>query len=134
MTVSVFLVSPLSLQGYSIDCPSIVHQSSIETMDHRWSIDGVSMEHLRRKSGVNTLYLPFSKGTWDKRKRPDSWLYAQKSDLRHILLMSVGSLFAIFCLLFGRTRTVSSSYVFLFLCLGLDLPVILLWLGASAGE
>ena len=52
----------------------------------------------------------------------------------YLLFMSVGSLFAIFCLLFGRTRTVSSSYVFLFLCLGLDLSIILLWLSASARE
>ena len=30
--------------------PSLVHRYSIETMDHRWSIDGVSMEYLRWNS------------------------------------------------------------------------------------
>ena len=48
--------------------------------------------------------------------------------------MSVGSLFAVFCLLSGRTGTMSSSNVFLFLCLGLYLSVVFLRLGSSAGE
>ena len=119
---------------FSYVAPSLVHRYSIETMDYRWSNDGVSMEYLRRKSYVNKSVFLSYKYSLEKRKRPDHCRYAQKSDLRHILFMPVGSLFAIFCLLFGRTRTVSSGYVFLFLCLGLDLSVIPLWLGASAGE
>ena len=114
--------------------PSLLHRWSIASPSKRWTIDGVTMEYLRRKSYVNKSVFLSYKYSLEKRKRPDHCRYAQKSDLRHILLMPVGSLFAIFCLLFGRTRTVSSGYVFLFLCLGLDLSVILLWLGASAGE
>ena len=34
----------------SIARPSILHRFSIETMDYRWSIDGVSMEYLRWNS------------------------------------------------------------------------------------
>ena len=34
---------------FSIECPSYVHRYSIETMDMRWSNDGVMMEYLRRK-------------------------------------------------------------------------------------
>ena len=103
-------------------------------MEYLWTIDGESMDYLLMKSDSNALDLPSYKNALDKRKRPDSCRYVQESDLRHILFMSVGSLFAIFCLLLGRTRTVSSRYVFLLLCLGLDLPVILLRLGASARE
>ena len=114
--------------------PSLLHRWSIASPSKRWTIDGVTMEYLRRKSYVNKSVFLSYKCSLEKRKRPDPCRYVQKSDLRHILFMSVGSLFAIFCLLFGRTRTVSSGYVFLFLCLGLDLSVILLWLGASAGE
>jgi hypothetical protein len=46
---------PLKLLRYSIDSPSVLHRSSIETMDHRWSIDGVSMEHLRRNNGKTAV-------------------------------------------------------------------------------
>ena len=45
------LTTPFFLHRLSIVSPSFLHRSSIETMDHRWSIDGVSMEYLRRKSG-----------------------------------------------------------------------------------
>ena len=34
------------LRRYSIVSPSVVHRYSIVTMDHRWSIDGESMEYL----------------------------------------------------------------------------------------
>ena len=44
-------ITGLQLHSFSIVSPSLLHRSSIETMDHRWSIDGVSMEYLRRKSG-----------------------------------------------------------------------------------
>ncbi len=48
-------IPPLKLLRYSIDSPSVLHRSSIETMDHRWSIDGVSMEHLRRNNGKTAV-------------------------------------------------------------------------------
>ena len=118
--------------------PSHFHHSSIVSPSNRWTIDGVTMEYRWSIFGgramptrwIFSLANVFRK----KRKRSDPCRYVQKSDLRHILFMSVGSLFAIFSLLLGRTRTVSSSYVFLFLCLGLDLSIILLWLSASARE
>ena len=34
------------LRTYSIVSPSVLHRYSIGTMDHRWSIDGESMEYL----------------------------------------------------------------------------------------
>ena len=118
--------------------PSLLHRWSIASPSKRWTIDGVTMEYRWSIFGERAMsisrFFSLNKYSLEKRKRPDHCRYAQKSDLRHILFMPVGSLFAIFCLLFGRTRTVSSGYVFLFLCLGLDLSVILLWLGASAGE
>ncbi len=92
------------------------------------------MDYLWMTSDFNALDFPSCKDALDKRKRPDSCRNVQESDLRHILFMSVGSLFAIFCLLLGRTRTVSTGYVFLLLCLGLYLAVILLGLSASARE
>ena len=92
------------------------------------------MEYLGRKAGADAMFPPSEKRVLKKKKSQVLAFCAQKPDLYTLLLMPVGSLFAIFCLLFGRTRTVSSSYVFLFLRLGLDLPVILLWLGASARE
>ena len=128
------LLPPRLLHRYSIVTPSQVHRFDGVSMDYRWTIDGESMDYLRMTSDSNALDFPSCKDALDKRKRPDSCRYVQESDLRHILFMSVGSLFAIFCLLFGRTRTVSSRYVFLFLCLGLDLSFILLRLGASARE
>ena len=118
--------------------PSHFHHSSIVTPSERWTIDGVTMEYRWSIFGERAMsisrFFSLNKYSLEKRKRPDHCRYAQKSDLRHILFMPVGSLFAIFSLLLGRTRTVSSSYVFLFLCLGLDLSVILLWLSASARE
>ena len=39
--------SPLFLRRYSIVCPSLLHRSSIETMDKRWSCDGTVMEQDR---------------------------------------------------------------------------------------
>ena len=48
---------PLKVQGSSIVSPSVLHRSSIETMDHRWSIDGESMEYLRRKNGRIAKFL-----------------------------------------------------------------------------
>ena len=123
---------------FSYVAPSLLHRWSIATPSKRWTIDGVTMEYRWSIFGgramptrwIFSLANVFRK----KRKRSDPCCYVQKSDLCHVLFMSVGSLFAIFCLLLGRTRTVSTSYVFLFLCLGLDLPVILLWLSASARE
>ena len=35
-------------------CPSHLHRYSIETMDLRWSNDGVAMEYLRRKNEEKT--------------------------------------------------------------------------------
>ena len=90
------------------------------------------MEYLRRKAGADAMFFPFRKTGFEKKKGQVFAFCVQKPDLNRLLLMSVGSLFAILCLLSGRTRTVSSCYVFLFLSLGLDLTVILLWLGASA--
>ena len=92
------------------------------------------MDYLGRKAGADAMFPPSEKRVFEKKKSQVLAFCVQKPDLNRLLLMSVGSLFAIFCLLSGRTRTVSSSYVFLFLCLGLDLTVILLWLGAPAGE
>ena len=44
----------------SYDTPSFFHQFSIETMDHRWTIDGVSMEYLRTYNGfLAKLYFCF---------------------------------------------------------------------------
>ena len=102
-------------------------------MDYRWTNDGVSMEYLGRKTCADAMFPPSEKRVL-KKKKSQVFALVCKNLTCKLLLMSVGSLFAIFCLLFGRTRTVSSGYVFLFLCLGLDLSVILLWLGASAGE
>lgn len=45
----------------------------------------------------------------------------------YTLLMSVGSLFAVFSLLFSRTAAVGTRDVFLFLGLGLHLVVIILF-------
>ena len=53
--VIIVLVFPLYLLFSSITLPSQFHRFSIETMDYRWSNDGVSMEYLRRKSYANTL-------------------------------------------------------------------------------
>ena len=136
--VIIVLVFPLYLLFSSITLPSHFHHSSIVSPSNRWTIDGVTMEYRCSIFGgramptrwIFSLANVFRK----KRKRPDPCRYVQKSDLCHVLFMSVGSLFAIFCLLLGRTRTVSSSYVFLFLCLGLDLSIVLLWLSASARE
>ena len=35
--------------------PSHLHRYSIETMEYRWIIDGVSMDYLRRKIGGKAL-------------------------------------------------------------------------------
>ena len=47
----VFPFSPLKVIRYSIATPYQVHINSIESMDLRWSNDGVTMEYLRRKMG-----------------------------------------------------------------------------------
>ena len=92
------------------------------------------MDYLRKKRGFSWVLGDRLLGLGVGNKKGQVSALVCKNLTCKLLLMSVGSLFAIFCLLLGRTRTVSSGYVFLFLCLGLDLPVILLWLGASAGE
>ena len=46
-----FPISPLKVIRYSIATPYQVHINSIESMDLRWSNDGVTMEYLRRKMG-----------------------------------------------------------------------------------
>ena len=52
----------------------------------------------------------------------------------YTLLMSVGSLFAVFSLLFSRTAAVGTSDVFLFLGLRLHLAVVLLRFGGGAKD
>ena len=140
-TMSFLVICDLEITCHHRPCfsfvpPMLVHRCSIVSPSKRWTIDGVTMEYRWSIFGgramptrwIFSLANVFRK----KRKRPDPCRYVQKPDLCHVLFMSVGSLFAILCLLSGRTRTVSSCYVFLFLCLGLNLSVILLWLGASA--
>ena len=64
--------------------PSLLHRCSIVTPSKRWTIDGVTMEYLRRKSNVNSSdFLSCKCLSGEKRKRPDSCCYVQKSDLRH---------------------------------------------------
>ena len=83
--VIIVLVIPLFFLFSSITLPSQFHRYSIETMDYRWSNDGVSMEYLRRKSYANTL--DFLSCKYLSGKKSDPCCYVQKSDLRHNYLL-----------------------------------------------
>ena len=55
LKVACYLISiPLKIIDISITSPSHLHRYSIETMDLRWSNDGVTMEYLRRKNEGRT--------------------------------------------------------------------------------
>ena len=57
--------SPLKIVCYSIASPSLLHIKSIETMDYRWSIDGVSTEEERRINGISSVRKWIFSGVWN---------------------------------------------------------------------
>jgi hypothetical protein len=62
-------IKPLFFRFSSVVAPSLLHRLSIETMDYRWIIDGLSMDYLRRKSEVRGLNLRlFIHIVWDIEK------------------------------------------------------------------
>ena len=57
--LSSLILTTFFLLRSSISPPSILHRSSIETMDHRWTIDGVSMEYPIWKKGKCVAFAPW---------------------------------------------------------------------------
>ena len=51
------IVMPMKQGCKSEASPSLLHRFSIKTMEYRWSIDGLSMDYLRRKIGGKALSL-----------------------------------------------------------------------------